>query len=100
MSDRSRESTGDVEERGRQLMDAAGETAERAGTYVQKGVRRLSRRAQSMARDAGDKVEAYTGRPLESWTATARDYVRDRPLQAVGIALALGYVVGKLMARD
>jgi ElaB/YqjD/DUF883 family membrane-anchored ribosome-binding protein len=97
MTDQSRE---ELEDRGRHLMDAAGDTAARAGASVQKGVRRLSRRAQSMAQGAGDKVEEYTGRPLESWTATARELVRERPLQAIGITLALGYLVGKLMARD
>ncbi len=35
----------------------------------------------------------------EDWVDTAREYVRDNPLQALGIAVAAGYVLSLLMRR-
>jgi len=35
----------------------------------------------------------------EDWVGTARDYVRDNPWQALGIALAAGYVLSLLTRR-
>lgn len=35
----------------------------------------------------------------EDWVDTAREYVRDNPLQALGIAVAAGWVLSLLMRR-
>ena len=35
----------------------------------------------------------------EDWMTTARDYVRDNPLQALGIALAAGYLLHVITRR-
>ena len=35
----------------------------------------------------------------EDWMTTARDYVRDNPLQALGIALAAGYLLHMITRR-
>lgn len=56
-------------------------------------------RARQLMDSAGDKVAEYTGRPLDSWTADVRGFVRDHPLQTIAIMIAFGYVIGKLMAR-
>jgi len=35
----------------------------------------------------------------EDWVATARDYVRENPLQALGIAVAAGYLLHMITRR-
>ena len=35
----------------------------------------------------------------EDWMTTARDYVRDNPLQALGIAVAAGYLLHLITRR-
>ncbi len=80
------------------MFDSAGAAAGRAGEYVQRNVRRLSRRAQDMAQDAGDRFAEYTGRPLDTWTKGVRDFVREHPLQAMLITLGVGYIIGKILA--
>jgi ElaB/YqjD/DUF883 family membrane-anchored ribosome-binding protein len=64
---------------------------------AQRNTRRLAAEAQDMI---GEHVERLTGRPMESWMGDARRYVQEHPLQAVAITIGLGFVLGKLMARD
>jgi ElaB/YqjD/DUF883 family membrane-anchored ribosome-binding protein len=35
----------------------------------------------------------------EDWVDTAREYVRDNPIQALGLAVAAGWVLSLLMRR-
>jgi ElaB/YqjD/DUF883 family membrane-anchored ribosome-binding protein len=64
---------------------------------AQRNTRRLATEAQDMI---GEQVERLTGRPMESWMRDVRRYVQDHPLQAVAVTIGLGFVLGKLMARD
>jgi ElaB/YqjD/DUF883 family membrane-anchored ribosome-binding protein len=64
---------------------------------AQRNTRRLAGEAQDMI---GEQVERLTGRPMDSWMRDARRYVQDHPLQAVAVTIGLGFVLGKLMARD
>jgi len=48
----------------------------------------------------GAQVERYTGRPAETWLRDARRFVQDHPLKAVAITVGLGFVLGKILARD
>ena len=93
----------DVTERGKQLMDTARETAERAGSYAQASVSRLSDRAQDVAGDvfheARAGVERFTGRDLDAWSSDLRRFVQERPLQAVLVTVAIGYILGKIVKR-
>jgi ElaB/YqjD/DUF883 family membrane-anchored ribosome-binding protein len=90
-------------EQGRRLVDSAREMAERAGSYAQGSVSRLSDRAQDvagdLAEDARVRLERFTGRNLEAWASDVRRFVQDRPLQAVLITVAVGYVLGKMLRR-
>jgi len=61
------------------LMESARDVAERAGTYAQSSVRRLSDRAPHVA--------------------DVRRFVRERPLQAMPVTAAIGYVLGKILRR-
>jgi ElaB/YqjD/DUF883 family membrane-anchored ribosome-binding protein len=64
---------------------------------AQRNTRRMASEAQDMI---GEQVERLTGRPMESWMRDARRYVQEHPLQAVAVTIGLGFVLGKLMARD
>ena len=72
----------------RRLESVSGQ-AERAGAYV-----------QGRARDVREQVERLTGRSMESWTEDLRRYVQQHPLQAVAITIGVGFVLGKILARD
>lgn len=103
MKDRGAEGLSQAAGQGRRLVESARDMAERAGSYAQTSVTRLSDRAQDVAGDlAGDaraQVERFTGRNLDAWTADVRRFVQDRPLQAILITVAVGYVLGKMLKR-
>lgn len=74
---------------------------------------RIERMSQS-AHDAIDKAASvasdYAGRMSakgeewmampQDWMGAARDYVREKPFQALGIALAAGYLLHLITSRD
>lgn len=74
---------------------------------------RIERMSQS-AHDAIDKAASvasdYAGRMSakgdelmampQDWMETAREYVREKPFQALGIALAAGYLLHIITSRD
>jgi ElaB/YqjD/DUF883 family membrane-anchored ribosome-binding protein len=62
-----------------------------------RNTRRLATDAQDMV---GEQVERFTGRPMESWMGDARRYVQEHPLQAIAITIGVGFVLGKILARD
>lgn len=79
-----------MDERGLESVSGhAQEMADRAGAYV-----------QGRARDVSEQVERLTGRSMESWTRDARRFVQQHPLQAVALTIGLGFVLGKILARD
>ena len=83
MDERQLESTSEY------ARERAQEMADRAGAYV-----------QARARDVGRQVEQFTGRSMESWTRDARQFVQQHPLQALALTIGLGFVLGKILARD
>jgi ElaB/YqjD/DUF883 family membrane-anchored ribosome-binding protein len=90
MDERRLESIGETAQRGaRRMTGDAQEMAGRAGDYV-----------SQRAREVGNQVQRLTGRPADAWMRDARRFVRDHPLQAVAITVGLGFVLGKIMARD
>jgi ElaB/YqjD/DUF883 family membrane-anchored ribosome-binding protein len=103
MSDRMSDGVSEATEQGRRLMESAKDAAERAGSYAQASVHRLSGRAQNVAGelvdDARTQVERFTGRDLDAWTADVRRFVQDRPLQAIAITIVVGYILGKILKR-
>lgn len=74
---------------------------------------RIERMSQS-AHDAVDKAASvasdYAGRMSaksdewmampQDWMDAARDYVREKPFQALGFALAAGYLLHLITSRD
>lgn len=110
VSDRMSDGVNEATDQGRRLMESAKDAAERAGSYAQASVHRLSGRAQDVAGRAQDvagdlvddaraQVERFTGRNLEAWVADVRQFVQDRPLQAIAITIGVGYILGKILKR-
>ena len=103
MKDRTDEGLNQATEQGRRLVESARDAAERAGSYAQASVSRLSGRAQGVAGDlAGDaraQVERFTGRDIDAWAADLRRFVQERPLQAILATVAVGYILGKILKR-
>jgi ElaB/YqjD/DUF883 family membrane-anchored ribosome-binding protein len=104
MKDRGSEGVGEMAaDQGRRLVESARDLAERAGSLAQGSVSRISDRAQNVAGDIAEdarvRLERFTGRNLDAWTSDVRRFVQDRPLQAVLITVAIGYVLGKMLKR-
>jgi ElaB/YqjD/DUF883 family membrane-anchored ribosome-binding protein len=64
---------------------------------AQQRTRRMATEAQERI---GEQVERLTGRPMESWMDDLRGYVREHPLQAIAMTIGVGFVLGKILARD
>jgi ElaB/YqjD/DUF883 family membrane-anchored ribosome-binding protein len=88
----------------RRIAGDAQEIAERAGSYAQERAQELAERAGTYvaqhARHADDQIARLTGRPSDAWMKDARRFVKDHPLQAVALTVGLGFVLGKILARD
>jgi ElaB/YqjD/DUF883 family membrane-anchored ribosome-binding protein len=105
MDDRRLENIGDAAQRSaRRIADDAQDIASRATGYAQERAQDMAERAGSYvserARDVNGQLERLTGRPAESWMKDARRFVQEHPLQAVAITVGLGFVLGKILARD
>jgi ElaB/YqjD/DUF883 family membrane-anchored ribosome-binding protein len=101
MDERRLESVSETAQRNaRRLAAEAQDAATRAGSYAQSRAQEMADRAGEYARDMDTQVERLTGRPMEAWSRDARNYVRSHPMQAVAITIGLGFLLGKLLARD
>ena len=101
MDDRRLESIGQTTRRGaRQRAGDAQDMTTRASGYAQELAERAGDYVSRRARDVGDQVERLTGRPADAWMREARRFVQDHPLRAVVLTIALGFVLGKLLARE
>lgn len=89
--------------------DAAVRNADRLGEQAHAGIDRMTgtahnavERAASAVSSVADRV-ASSGEHLmhaqEEWMDTARVYVREHPVAALGIALSVGYVLSRLTSR-
>ena len=59
-------------------------------------------KAASVASDYAGRVSAKSEEWMampQDWMETARDYVREKPFQALGIALAAGYLLHMITRR-
>jgi ElaB/YqjD/DUF883 family membrane-anchored ribosome-binding protein len=88
----------------RRIADDAQDMASRAGGYAQERAQEMAERAGSYvsqrARDANDQIQRLTGRRSDAWMKDAQRFVKDHPLQAVALTVGLGFVLGKILARD
>jgi len=75
-------------------------TVDRLSQSAHQAVDRAANAASSYAERFGEKSDELMQMP-QDWLETARDYVRENPMQAMGMALAAGYLLSILMrSRD
>jgi ElaB/YqjD/DUF883 family membrane-anchored ribosome-binding protein len=73
---------------------------ERASTTAHDTIDRVSQTATAYAERFGEKAEEWL-EMKDDWVEGAREYVREHPIAALGIAAAAGYVLSMLMrSRD
>jgi ElaB/YqjD/DUF883 family membrane-anchored ribosome-binding protein len=75
------------------------QTVDRLSQSAHQAVDRAASAASAYAERFGEKGEEWMQMP-QDWLETARDYVRENPLQAIGMAAAAGYLLSILMRRS
>lgn len=69
---------------------------ERASDTAHRVVDQAAERAGAIRERVGEKADALL-EMKEDWVESARGYVREHPVAALGMALAAGYVLSALM---
>jgi ElaB/YqjD/DUF883 family membrane-anchored ribosome-binding protein len=73
---------------------------ERASSAAHDTVDRVAQTASAYAERFGEKAEEWM-EMKDNWVEGAREYVREHPVAALGIAVAAGYLLSMLMrSRD
>ncbi|HEV3010060.1 MAG TPA: DUF883 C-terminal domain-containing protein [Burkholderiales bacterium] len=73
---------------------------ERASSTAHEAVDRVSQTAAAYAERFGERAEELL-EMKDNWVEGAREYVREHPVAALGIAVAAGYILSMLMrSRD
>ncbi len=104
------EAAADVANAARRVADVGREAATRTSQHVREGVERASEYAQDLSERAservadftgraGDRLAELTGRPPEAWARELRRFVEHSPVKALAVAVALGYVLGRIVRR-
>lgn len=85
------------------------EAVDRAADHVEDGLHRATDKAADAANRASDKAAevAERGREVcdstmdtaDAWLEQARNYVREKPTQAVVMALGAGWLLGRILRR-
>jgi ElaB/YqjD/DUF883 family membrane-anchored ribosome-binding protein len=80
--------------------DSTDSNIERASSTAHETVDRVAQTAAAYAERFGEKAEELL-EMKDNWVEGAREYVREHPIAALGIAVAAGYVLSMLMrSRD
>lgn len=75
-------------------------TIDRASSTAHEAIDRATQTASQYAERFGEKAEEWL-ELKDNWVEGAREYVREHPVAALGIAVAAGYVLSMLMrSRD
>jgi len=73
---------------------------DRASSAAHDTVDRVTQTAAAYAERIGERAEEWM-EMKDNWVESAREYVREHPVAALGIAVAAGYVLSMLMrSRD
>ena len=67
------------------------QTIDRLSQSAHQGVDRAATAANAVAERIGEKADQWVDMQ-ETWVEGARDYVREHPFAALGIAVAAGYL--------
>ena len=71
-------------------------TIERASGTAHDAIDRATQTASAYAERFGEKADEWL-ELKDTWVEGAREYVREHPVAALGIAVAAGYVLSMLM---
>lgn len=80
------------------VADPARQVVDRLSTAAHGTVDKLASSATHTADRFSDQTRRVTEAPARA-LACSKSWVQDRPLEAVGAALALGFIVGRLTGR-
>ena len=85
------------------------EAVDRAADHVEEGLHHATDKAANAANRATDKAAEISERGREvydetmdradAWLEQAREYVREKPVQSVAIALGAGWLLGRILRR-
>jgi ElaB/YqjD/DUF883 family membrane-anchored ribosome-binding protein len=88
---------------------ATKEKVDRAADHVEEGLHHATDKAAGVAHKASDKAARASERGREvydetmdradAWLEQVRDYVREKPVQSVAIALGAGWLIGRILRR-
>ncbi|MDP2819780.1 MAG: hypothetical protein Q8O29_16210 [Polaromonas sp.] len=79
------------------VAEPARSTVDRAATVAHNTVDKLASGASSVAGKVSDQAHRFTDAPLQA-VDYSKAYIKDHPLQAVGVALLVGLIFGRLTA--
>ena len=110
MSDKTSQEASDKFQSGKShAAEAARELRDAAAAKAQDLRDAATARAQDLRETLADRANEYREHASRIWSDTAvrarglqedgEDYIRENPLQAVGIALAVGFAVGLILRR-
>lgn len=105
-----------IDQRAEQLKQATSsaihstkETVDRTADRVEEGLHHATDKAASTAHRASEKAADISDRSREvydqtmdradAWMDEAREYVREKPVQSVAIALGAGWLIGRILGR-
>lgn len=80
------------------VADPARNTVDRVSTAAHETVDKLASEASSLSSRISDQARCMSDAPRQALDCS-KSWVQDKPLEAVGLALALGFIVGRLSAR-
>ena len=80
------------------VVDPARSTVDRVSTAAHKTVDKLADQATSVADRFSDQTRWVADAPNHAVECT-KSWIKERPLEAVGMALAFGYIWGRLTAN-
>ena len=72
-------------------------TVDRAASAAHSTVDKLASSATGMAGKVADQAQRLTDKPMQA-VDYSKAYIKDHPMQAVGAALLVGLVIGRLTA--
>jgi ElaB/YqjD/DUF883 family membrane-anchored ribosome-binding protein len=87
----------------KQFVDRAAESAHSAVDRLASAATPVLEKLRTQASSAGSTLQGKAdqfGELQDQWMETARDYIRENPWRAVGIAALAGLIIGRLGGRD